>query len=241
MYAVYIRRGWLLICLYCAGITCTQAQHTSKTVDKTVSLLMSAFRQGNTNNCAAIALIKAAMGKFGIDKVIRPAGKLNTSARQYVLRNGDTVTLTLSELQFSLQHNGFISGNTDTASLHIKQLADTCFAIMCKNLQQWHQVSFEEAVESLNAGYKTAAIAPLLGLRFNIIAADHLKRLVKYKHIIVYNYYHAAYAGSGYYEEPASKRGSKKLRRFSDWYTGPACIETPGLCFIKEALEVIDQ
>ena len=200
------------------------------------TLLINVFKQSKRyNNCSSIALIKAAMGTFGISALYKQSFTADSNSIVFTLRNREVVTVEKKEIHFSVMNNGFIAKHD-----RIKSIADTCFAIMCKKQQLKDSSNFEAAVGKLNSGYITLNIASLLGIGFKRINATSIKTLSKFKHIVVYNYYHAAYSSNGMYDESVSKTGMERLRNFKWNHLGKDYTYISELCDIKEGLEIID-
>lgn len=205
------------------------------------TVLINAFKQNiNANNCAAIALIKASIGTFGVNGVIATKGQTDTTFI-CTLRNGKSFTINSRELRYSSAKSNFVQQANDSASIQIKLLADTLFAVMCKQLQQKDSTTFEAAVWRLNYGYKTSEIASLLGLQFKPVAAPSSKKLAGYLHIVIYNYYHAAYSTNGLYDFAENSTGQASIKDFRWNHIQADHIYDPFFCDIKEGLLVVDQ
>lgn len=205
------------------------------------TVLINAFKQNkNANNCAAIALIKASIGTFGLNGVIATKGQTD-STFICTLRNGKSFTINSRELQYSSAKSKFVQKANDSASIQIKLLADTLFTVMCKQLQQKDSTTFEAAVWRLNYGYKTSEIASLLGLQFKPVAAPSSKKLSGYRHIVIYNYYHAAYSTNGLYDFAENSTGQAAIKDFRWNHIQADHIYDPFFCDIKEGLLVVDQ
>lgn len=202
------------------------------------TILLNAFKQGKVNNCVSIALIKAAIGTFGLSNQYKVISSTDSNII-FKLRNDDTVILPLEEINYSIASNYFIQKNSDKLSMRIKAVADTCFAIMCKREQQLLSNSFEIAVKRLNAGYKTSDIARLLGLKFELINTNAINKLSKQRHIIIYNFYHTAYSTAGFYDEALSKSGIEKINQFKWYHKGQDNEYLPYLCDIKEGYKLV--
>lgn len=201
--------------------------------------LIAAFKQGrDRNNCAAIALIKAAMGTFGANQVFHRVAS-SDSHFDFVLRNKDTVRLSPAELKYAIAQNGFQQGRSPSSE-RLKKVADTCFAIMCKRKALLHNNLYDAAVIQLNNGYKTRDIAVLLGLRFKAVPAISPRKLAPHPHLVIYNYYHAAYAAYGYYDFAFGASGEAPMKSFRWNHKGQDNVYNPYLCDIREALMVMD-
>lgn len=190
------------------------------------NLLFNAFKQGSVKgggNCASIALIKAAIGTFGIDSVFSYSAAPNGNSITVKLKNDSTIEVKYSEILEATKANGFKIKSTDPKAALIKAYADTCFAIMVKmNEIIWEYPSFKEALEGLLNGYNTPAVHDLLGLEFENISTD-LAALRANKNIIFYNSYHAVFSSYGYYDETKSKSGYSLNENFKKNRFGYKC------------------
>jgi len=202
------------------------------------TVIANAFKQGKVNNCVSIALIKAAIGSFGLEKQFTSVIKTDSNFI-FRLRNGEDIRISGQEITYSILNNAFIQKRMDSISVRIKQLADTCFALMCKKQQQLSNISFEAAVNKLNTGYKTADVALLLGLKFKIIAATK-KNLSRNQHLIICNFYHTAYASGGIYDEALSRKGIEKIKEFKWYHPAEDNNYIPYLCDIKEGYKIVE-
>jgi hypothetical protein len=216
---------------------------TRKTARRLVpdKVLFHAFKQAaDCQNCAAVALIKVAIGTFGVNGLFDMVSMVDSSIT-YRLRNGDPVELTHAELAYCRGRSGFIAGQTDSLSQSVQRVADTAFAIMCKRETVKSRMPLELAVVRLNNGYKTAAVAQLLGLRFTALPSAKPARIAASGHVVVYNFYHAAYASGEVYDFGGNDHGTAKLKDFRWNHCGTNGVYDPFLCDIKEALILADE
>lgn len=205
------------------------------------TILINAFKQNKkVNNCAAIALIKASIGTFGLNGVLTTQHRTD-STFTYMLRNKERVTISTRELHYSIAKSSILQNPTDSISNQVRMLADTCFAVMCKQQQLKDSTTFEAAVWQLNFGYKTPEIASLLGVQFTPVQSLSAKKLSRYPHLVVYNYYHAAYATNGYYDFAENSSGQAPIRNFKWNHREANHTYDPYFCDIKEGLLVVDQ
>lgn len=211
-------------------------------VDKVIApdQIVNAFKQGTTkNNCAAIALIKASIGTFGIGGVLLPVLR-SDAAFTYRLRNGDPVALTAEEINYCTRNNGFERVGADPSAISVKNFSDTCFAVMCKRQQNLDGTTLALATARLNGGYKTPDIAMLLGVRFKSIGTTNMKKISTYPSLVIYNFFHAGYASNGVYDDAFNETGVSKVRHFKWNHSGNENNYILYLCDIKEAFEVVD-
>jgi hypothetical protein len=207
--------------------------------------VMNSFKQGEVEegggNCASIALIKASIATFGVGKVLTT---LHKGAGQYTyqLRDGSTVTLTDAEIMQVIASAGFEQFNKDQESVNIKRYADTCFAVMCKRAQQINNLPFDSAILDLNNGHNMRKNDPplqsYLGVAMKRIEPHRASKISKQSNLIVYNYYHAAYATQGTYDECWNNiSGVNKLNRFKWKRWGIKCSYK--MCGLSGAFKLI--
>lgn len=160
---------------------------------------------GGGGNCASIALIKAAIGTFGLNGVFKNVRVDSASEMVYVTRRDDKVIdLTFDRLQHAKDHFFVEADSTSQTALKISDYAAFCFAVMCraKHLTMGYDAKyFYRAVDNLNKGEEAEEIYTLLGLKKNPIADLSTKNLKKYKNLVLFNAPHAVYSSSGNYDE----------------------------------------
>ena len=122
-------------------------------------LIFTSFFQGARDNCASVALLKSAMYKYGVGKVVtcqQQAGGIHVT-----LRNGQAVDLSNDELAASRAANGFIpSENADPSNpvvAHIFGYADTLYAVEAKYIATYGYSGCDRAIVSTQ--YNTYALA----------------------------------------------------------------------------------
>lgn len=156
---------------------------------------------GGGGNCASIALIKAAIGTFGINGVFKDV-KIDSAAQMVHVTRKDNVVidLTFDRLNDGKEHF-FIK---EITSSQISDYAAFCFAVMCraKQLQLgYNKDHFYRGVDNLNKGESAEDIYKLLGLKQEPITDITIDNLKKYKNLVLYNAPHAVYSSSGNYDE----------------------------------------
>jgi hypothetical protein len=141
--------------------------------------LIKAFNQGAANNCASIALIKAAIEVHGTDGVF----KLTKNQQDYTakLKNGAEVIFTQQELDLSIKVALFTPGLSEDAAEQlvyneILLYAQKCFAVMvCMHQQINQEATFEKALNVLNNGANSNYISAFLGLEQ--YTTDRIRRM----------------------------------------------------------------
>ena len=160
---------------------------------------------GGGGNCASIALIKSAIGTFGINGVFKDVKSDSTTKTvTVVLRNDDVVSLSFDRLSNGKKY--FAIKNIGNEKIHkdIAEYSRFCFAIMCRRQQLkmgYDKSHFYRAVDRLNKGYSASEIYELLGLRKKEINDLTHENLSKFKNIVLYNSPHAVYSSYGNYDE----------------------------------------
>jgi hypothetical protein len=190
------------------------------------NLLFNAFKQGivesdakKAGNCASVAIIKAAIGTFGVAKVFEIKKSEKTNAVK--LKDGATFEISDTEIEYAKNKSKFIPG--DTTKTEIKQIfeyARLCFAILCKSyqIQSYKGKPFEFVVDKLNEGYTTSDIHGLLGLNKKLIGNNPSYELLKsYKNLVLWNSAHAVYYSEGFYDEAFDKNAPiEKIENLKD-------------------------
>jgi len=166
------------------------------------------------DNCATVAIIKAAILKYGINRVFRVRKKLNS----YIItfRDKKIITLTDSDLRSMNSANDLVFSRypdkKKKEQLHrLKSYVRLCFAAIVRNIQlngyQGKEYTESEAINDLLLkGLDTSQLHRLLGLlrktrSAHRFALSHLKKLRKLKGVLVYSDDHIVVASSGYYED----------------------------------------
>lgn len=174
------------------------------------SLLFIGFKQGTVEsdakkagNCASVAIIKAAIGTYGVNKVFSIHEQRDTVL--VILKNGTKLALSKSELDLASKKSAFIPG--DTTKLPVMELyryAQLCFAVLCKNYQNnfTKNKTYEQSIDIINQGYTTAEIYKLLGLKVKEVGNNPSYETLKpYKNLVLWNSAHGVYFNEGYYDE----------------------------------------
>lgn len=203
--------------------------------------LFNTFKQntvkGDDNN-NTVAVIKSAIGTFGVNNVFRYV-HTDEVARKYSvrLRSEERLALTYAELEEAAAHCNLPGKAQDMLSADIRRYAIFCFAVMAKKLQlQQPALSYRSAINTLNHTYDLAAASALLGLRLKPLKPCTIGNLSGYNHIIVCNAFYTAYANSGYYDESNSPTGIASLSDFKQNHSSGGCFF--GRCNINEAFRI---
>jgi len=178
--------------------------------------LMNAFKQGQVEgpgNCASVAMIKAAIDRYGVGNVFMRIR--DEASRTYFVRlySGVALTLTYDEIEKAAKEAGFIESKYPEMQT-VKLYADTCFAVMAKHLQMVEALhddgvkydQFEDAIKDLNNGYSSTNVSALLGLNTTVVKKKSEMR--QKSGVVIYNKSHAAYASYGQYDEASDRTGT---------------------------------
>lgn len=97
-------------------------------------LIFTSFHQGPKDNCASVALLKAAVYKYGLGKVI--SYKHISNGIHVLLKSKQEFNLSNSEISIAKKASGFIKTNnrfsSKTIENHIIEYADTLYAVEAK-------------------------------------------------------------------------------------------------------------
>jgi hypothetical protein len=186
--------------------------------------IIQSFRQGiveNGGNCAAIAVIKAAIDVFGVGGVFQH--DQTVEGHQVVLRDGTCLTFTAAQLQHTAKLADFhLRTGADASQSElfrsIYDYANLCFCTMVKRVTQIGEAGdgigeFEEAIVALNDGAITPQLPHILGL-----AAETLPFLAPTSGrggCVAWSGGHAVFASHGVYDHWGEVRtmGLKYPRR----------------------------
>ncbi len=141
----------------------------------TTSEIIKSFKQGGTGNCVSIAIIKAGIQVFGINKVVTFHSDGN-NGYHFTMRDGFESTVNKSEIDAAQTGSKFIS----LENREVFDYANLCFAAMAKRAfeeQNEESKTYQEAIDSLNNGEYYYLGADWLGLR-------HHKRAIGLKYVL---------------------------------------------------------
>ncbi|MDQ7826267.1 MAG: hypothetical protein RDV48_25925 [Candidatus Eremiobacteraeota bacterium] len=131
--------------------------------------IMDGFNQGTEGNCASIAVIKAAMDKYGTG-VFQDVQKTADGGYNVKLRDGRDVQLTAQEYQTAQQMAGFEGKGGDE-----QQFATLCYGVMAKGALAENNEGCKDymgACKSLNDGEWPNDTARYMGLQNDMMPLD---------------------------------------------------------------------
>ena len=169
-------------------------------------ILIQAFSQANVvskevaGNCASIAVIKLAIGRYGADQVLE---QVDTLATEYAVVLRDHKHLTLTKQEF-ISIDG-LDRFVPQANPAIYKTARFLYAVMAKNKLLLHpEYSTVKAAAYDGGNYQLIPEAEanftLLGLE-NSYQALPTQAAYTQSGVVVASERHVAYGGNGYYDE----------------------------------------
>jgi hypothetical protein len=188
--------------------------------------IFNAFKQGpfsGTGNCASVAVIKATIDKYGTGNVFKIIKGVGNQTHFVKLKSGEEFSITEAEMNKAISSARFVQKDLTPAAIDIKTYADTCFAVICKNLQLIRKYkNIERAVYDLNDGFKVDSVAFILGVNTRHIRAS--RRVISASgSAVMYNVNHAAYTSNGLYDEAGGADGITRIGKFKTKQAGWKC------------------
>jgi hypothetical protein len=175
--------------------------------------IMESFWQSQAN-CASVALIKAAILRYGVNKIFKVEKRLNQLL--ITLKNGQLMVLSSADINRINRDSRIIFSRykDQKRKQGLKRLKDDvrlCFAVIVRNLHlngyDGEEYTESSAIRTLAAeGIQTDHIHSLLGLRRKQPAAyrlsqKHLKDFKRKKGILLYNDAHIVTVSGGFYDD----------------------------------------
>jgi hypothetical protein len=175
--------------------------------------IMESFWQSQAN-CASVALIKAAILRYGVNKIFKVEKRLNQLL--ITLKNGQLMVLSSADINRINRDSRIIFSRykDQKRKQGLKQLKDDvrlCFAVMVRNLHlngyDGEEYTESSAIRTLAAeGIQTDHIHSLLGLSRKQPAAyrlsqKHLEDFKRKKGILLYNDAHIVTVSGGFYDD----------------------------------------
>lgn len=157
--------------------------------------MVNCFKNGSKDNCAAIALIKASIGVFGVNRVFTEK-PLPGDSIEVILKNGIKDTITQEELA-AAEKSADLKPK-DCKDKAILDYAVKCYAIMASQKQKelgW--VSYEQGLTYLEKGADVTRIYLLLGLERNVKLFDNYAYVENLCGVVAWSKKHAVYACNG--------------------------------------------
>jgi hypothetical protein len=161
-------------------------------------------------NCATVGIIKAAMMKYGCNKIFKRQQQRGDSII-ITLRNGKTIHLSEDDIEEYNQDNGMDFEPAPLDAKQFKILETTvrlCFAVMVRYLMEYgfrkEFYTKKEAIKDLlHNGFDTGKVYRFLGLsrsKVRKVKEENFPSVQKKLAIIFYNWEHAVVASRGYYD-----------------------------------------
>ncbi|WP_430412849.1 hypothetical protein [Kordia sp.] len=183
---------------------------------ETVDIIKS-FKQGGEGNCVSIAIIKAGIQVFGINKIFIHQWEGDNC--KILMKDDYTLNITKEELALAIEGSKFIVLNNQ----EIFEYANLCFAAMAKRAQTEENddtpnMTYAEAIETLNDGEWYTHGADWLGLRYNV---KNIKRrgIWRYKGVVGASRKHCFFASEGKEDQYGTVDTIGVFeRRFCKWF-----------------------
>lgn len=123
-------------------------------------LIFTSFHQGPKDNCASVALLKAAIYKYGIGRVI--SYKHVSDGIHILLKSNQEFNLSNSEISIAKRASGFTKTdirliNDSSVENHIIEYADTLYAVEAKYISIYGYSGCDK--DPLNRQYNTFKLA----------------------------------------------------------------------------------
>jgi hypothetical protein len=174
-------------------------------------ILESFWQKGS--NCIAIALIKAAILRYGFNNIFRK--KKKDSQLIITLKNKTIVVLRDQDINRMNRNNLVVfkrAGSKKEKELvaHIRYCVEVCLAIMIRHIQlngyEGKEYTESEAKKLLlKQGMKTEGMHELLGLssksKVQKLSVGHLKKFKQKKAVLLYSDVHIVTVSKGYFDD----------------------------------------
>lgn len=203
----------------------------------TSKFIMESFWQHpDGTNCATVAIIKAAILRYGIGKIFKLERRHGYAI--VTLKNGKPLIITNAELievnnESHIVFGKYSSPNKKKDLRELKDHVKLCFAVMVKYLKEYGYRREEyyqtEAIEHLMGGFNTDHIHELLGLKRKSrevidLKKRHLSSFKRKKGMVLYSYAHVVAVSQGYFDNYGDlERIQSKIPEIGDekakfWY-----------------------
>ncbi|MEO6177052.1 MAG: hypothetical protein ABIP27_18000 [Flavobacterium circumlabens] len=164
------------------------------------SSILTSFHQGAATNCASISAIKLAIGKFGINNVLKEI-KTTQTGFHITLKDNSEIDLSTSEILRMSKLNYFVVGSDKD----IFDYAQFLYAVMASRKKQMYGINTIQRAATHRIFYHQLSMSTeenldFLGLR------DFVKRINKtdvenYDQIIITNKRHSVFCSKGIYDK----------------------------------------
>lgn len=165
-----------------------------------VTDLIKSFKQGKRGNCVSIAVIKAAIGTYGLDGVFKNVDITDEGNYQIEMKDSFKLTLRKHEINKAAKYSRFLKGESED----IREKAYFYFAAMAKRVLVEGKIdvfsarnTLRNALRSLNNGENYLEGVEWLGLLNNYKKVSKTE-INNYKHIIGVSAKHCYYISEGF-------------------------------------------
>lgn len=162
--------------------------------------MMTSFHQGGATNCASISAIKLAIGKFGVNHVLKEVQTTQTGFH-IILRDDAAIDLSTSEINRMSRLNYFIAGSDKEVFEYAKFL----YAVMAKRKMQIKGIGKIERAATHKIFYHQLSMDTEENLHFlglsNLVKKINRSDIESYDQIIITNCRHSVFSSKGIYDK----------------------------------------
>jgi hypothetical protein len=184
--------------------------------------VFTSFKQGAANNCASIAVIKASIATFGMDLTNgifkEDQVSLEDGLHHITLRSGEVLTISTAQINQAKDYSKFEMVAGAAPESQIVDRAYLLYAVMAQRaatLGTQPGSIFSEASSSYEDGLRLLSLegrdADLLPALFGLKTVDVPTTSTDQIAYIQTNYYHAAFAVQGMYDEHGTPTPTVRL------------------------------
>ncbi len=164
------------------------------------SIIMTSFHQGGATNCASISAIKLAIGKFGINNVLKEIKPTQTGFH-VTLRDDSKFDLSASEIARMGKLNYFIAGSNK----EIFEYAQFLYAVMAKRKMQINDLGSIQRAATHRIFFHQLSMDTEENLHFlglsNFVKKINRADVENYDQIIITNSKHSVFSSKGIYDK----------------------------------------
>jgi hypothetical protein len=179
--------------------------------------IIKSFKQGGIGNCVSIAIIKASIQIFGLNKVFNHQWVDGNC--KVLMRDGFELSFTQDEMDTAKIGSEFV--NIENSDFF--DYAVLCFTAMAKRAQKEENddvanMTFERAIETLNDGEWYTHGADWLGLRYNTLNIKR-KYIWQYKGVVGASRKHCFFCSEGVEDNYGKVDYVNRFeKRFCKWF-----------------------
>lgn len=164
------------------------------------SVIMTSFYQGGATNCASISAIKLAVGKFGINNVLKEV-KTTPTGYHIILKDDSELDLSTSELSRMSKLNYFIAGSDK----EIFEYSQFLYAVMAKRKQLVYRMGTIQRAATHRIFYHQLSMDTEENLHFlglsGFVKKINRTDVENHDQIIITNSRHSVFSSKGIYDK----------------------------------------